>query len=639
LRAFRGALFASAQAARGNFEMIARTLLLSVSLAVLAGCATPPVPPADAPSPIAEPAAAAPVKTAQGEHAKLFDLFKRSDEATLKRNPLQALFRGDMRYAAHFGDYISDAYYDAERAAAESDLAALHGIDRAVLNPTDQIAYDVFEFQTRDTLRGLEPDLLALTQVRPMNHFYGFHTFYPTFASGQGGAPFKTLADYDNNLLRHKEFVTYLDRAIERFRQGEASGVVESKLTVRNMIEQLDTQLKQKPEDSPYFGPAKDFPDSFSAAEKARLTAEYRLAVTDELYPALTRLRDFLRDEYLANAREGVGELYMRGGDKLYAYQLQSTTTLPLTAEQIHQTGLSEVARITAEMEKVRQEVGFKGDLQHFFDYMRTAKRFQPKSRAALTQGFYDIQKQVEPKLPEYFAVMPKAKLEIRPYEPFREKFEAGGSYEGGTPDGSRPGTFYFNAYDLPTRSTWGMTTLFLHEGEPGHHFQISLAQENTALPSFMRFGGNTAYVEGWALYAETLGYPMGLYKDPYQHFGTLNDEMLRAMRLVVDTGIHAKGWSRDQAIAYMLGHSGMGKTDATAEVERYIAIPSQATAYKTGALTIQRLRDKAQAALGDKFDIREFHAEVLNTGALPLAILEQKIDRWIAAKQQAAAS
>jgi len=234
---------------------------------------------------------------------------------------------------------------------------------------------------------------------------------------------------------------------------------------------------------------------------------------------------------------------------------------------------------------------------------------------------------------------MPKSKLVIRPYEPFREKFEAGGSYESGTPDGSRPGTFYFNAYDLPSRNTTEMTTLFLHEGEPGHHFQISLAQENNALPAFMRFGGNTAYAEGWALYAETLGYGMGLYKDPYQRFGTLNDEMLRAMRLVVDTGIHSKGWTREQAIDYMLSHSGMSRTDATAEVERYIAIPSQATAYKVGALTIQRLRKKAEDALGPKFDIREFHAEVLDTGALPLAVLEEKIDRWIAAKKAGAPS
>jgi uncharacterized protein (DUF885 family) len=251
-----------------------------------------------------------------------------------------------------------------------------------------------------------------------------------------------------------------------------------------------------------------------------------------------------------------------------------------------------------------------------------------------LTQGYYKIGKDVDSKLPAYFSTLPKAKLEIRPYEPFREKFEAGGSYEQGTPDGSRPGIFYFNAYDLPSRTTPGMTTLYLHEGSPGHHFQISLAQENTDLPPFMRFGGNTAFVEGWALYAETLGYDMGYYADPYQRFGTLSDEMLRAMRLVVDTGIHSKGWTREQAIDYMLSHSNMGRTDATAEVERYIAIPSQALAYKTGAMTIQKLRRKAEAELGDKFDIREFHAQVLMTGSLPLAILEQKIDRWIASKK-----
>jgi uncharacterized protein (DUF885 family) len=285
-------------------------------------------------------------------------------------------------------------------------------------------------------------------------------------------------------------------------------------------------------------------------------------------------------------------------------------------------------------METIRKEVGFEGSLEQFFDYLRTAKRFQPKSREELRNGFLAVKRKVEGKIPAFFALTPKAPLEIRSYEPFREKFEAGGSYEQGTPDGSRPGIFYYNAYDLPSRSTWEETTLFLHEGEPGHHFQISLAQENKGLPNFMRFGGNTAYVEGWALYAESLGYPMGMYGDPYQRFGNLNDEMLRAMRLVVDTGIHAKGWTRDQAIDYMLSHSGMGRTDATAEVERYIAIPSQALAYKIGQLKIAELRDKAKAALGDKFDIREFHAQVLDTGALPLPVLEEKIDDWIAAKK-----
>jgi uncharacterized protein (DUF885 family) len=470
--------------------------------------------------------------------------------------------------------------------------------------------------------------------VRPINHFFGIHTFYPTFASGKGAAPFKTLEDYDNNLKRHKEFVIFLDRAIGRFREGEKSGVVETKMTVRNMIEQLDNQLKMKPEDSPYYGPVKEFPAAIAATDRPRLTQEYRAAITDEIYPALTRLRDFLKTEYLPHARDGAGLMYMPGGDKLYRYLVQSTTTTQMTPEEIHQLGLSEVTRITGEFDKVRQQVGFKGSLAKFFDYIRTSPKFQPKSREALTQGYYDLQKTVEPKLPALFSTFPKAKLVIRPYEPFREKFEAGGSYEQGSADGSRPGTFYFNAYDLPSRNTTEMTTLFLHEGEPGHHFQISLAQENEALPPFMRFGGNTAYVEGWALYSESLGYEMGLYKDPYQRFGTLNDEMLRAMRLVVDTGIHTKGWTRDQAIKYMLDHSGMSRTDATAEVERYIAIPSQATAYKVGALTIQRLRKKAEDALGPKFDVREFHAQVLDTGALPLAILEEKIDAWIAAKK-----
>jgi uncharacterized protein (DUF885 family) len=584
--------------------------------------------------PAAVPAAPVSAEPEQSERDRLFALFEASDEASLQRNPFSAIFRGDLRYADRFGDYISDEYIAAERAAAQADLAALATIDRSKLSPTDQLAHDTFEWQTKDNLRGLQPDIVALTAVRPMNHFFGLHTFYPTFASGSGAAPFKTLADYENNLKRHKEFVVYLDRVIDRFREGQRTGVVETKMTVRNMIEQLDSQLAQTVEESSYHGPVETFPDTIDAADQERLTAQYRAAITDDLYPALRRLRDYLQTEYLADAREGHGLIYMKGGDKLYAHQLESTTTLPLTAGQIHELGLSEVARITGEFQKVKNETGFNGTLAEFFDHIRTSPKFQPESREALTEAYYDLEKKVAPLLPQYFSKLPKAGLEIRPYEPFREKFEAGGSYQPGTPDGSRPGIFYFNAYDLPSRSTTEITTLYLHEGAPGHHFQISLAQENEALPSFMRFGGNTAYVEGWALYAETLGYPMGLYEDPYQRFGTLNDEMLRAMRLVVDTGIHAKGWTRERAIEYMLSNSGMGTTDATAEVERYIAIPSQATAYKVGSLTIQRLRAKAESELGDRFDIREFHTQVLDTGALPLPVLEAKIDDWIASRR-----
>ncbi|HEY0150105.1 MAG TPA: DUF885 domain-containing protein [Allosphingosinicella sp.] len=606
-----------------------RILLAASSALALSACTstgdTNVVTTAEAP---AAPAAA----PAQDEGARLAALFRESDEAGLKRNPLNALFRGDMRYADRFGDFISDEYFDAERAAGEADLAALKRIDRAKLNPTDKIAYDVFKTQTEQGLEALSPEYMALTVVRPMNHFFGFHTFYPTFASGKGAAPFKTVEDYDNNLKRHGEFVTYIDRAIGRFREGMASGVVETKLTVRNMIDQLDTQLKQKPEESSYFGPVGQFPDAVPAAERTRLTGEYRTAITGQLYPALTRLRDFLKNEYLPVAREGAGLVHMKGGLGLYRTLIEQTTTLPLEPDYVHNLGLSEVARIKKGMEEIKTQVGFKGTLAQFFDHLRTDPKFKEKSRESLTQRYYDIGKKVDAKIPSQFSTIPKAPLEIRPYEEFREKFEAGGSYQSGTPDGSRPGIFYFNAYDLPSRTTPGITTLYLHEGAPGHHFQISLAQENEALPAFMRFGGNTAYVEGWALYSETLGYEMGLFDDPYQRFGTLSDEMLRAMRLVVDSGIHAKGWTREQAIDYMLANSDMGRTDATAEVERYIAIPSQALAYKIGALTIQRLKKKAQDALGSRFDPREFHAQVLMTGALPMTVLEKKIDDWIAA-------
>ncbi len=566
------------------------------------------------------------------EGEKLKALFAADDEASLKRNPLNGLFRGDMRYADRFGDFVSDAYFDAERAAAEDNVKSLKAIDQAKLNPTDQIAYDVFMRNQNDTIKGLSKPYLELTAVRPLNHFFGFHTFYPNFASGQGAAPFKTMEDYENNLKRHKEFVTLIDASIGRFRQGMDTGVFETKMTITNVIDQLDTQLKQAVEESPYFGPTKTFPEGFSEADKARLTSKYRAAIEDGIYPAYTRLRDFLKADYLPVAREGVGLMHMKGGAKLYDYLIESTTTLPMTADEIHTLGLSEVTRIKTGMETIRKEVGFKGTLPEFFDHLRNDPKFKAASREALTQGYYDLGKKVDAVISSQFKYLPRAPLEIRPYEEFREKYEAGGSYQSGTPDGSRPGIFYFNAYDLPSRTTPGMTTLYLHEGAPGHHFQISIAQENEALPAFMRFGGNTAYVEGWALYSETLGYDMGLYKDPYQRFGTLSDEMLRAMRLVVDTGLHSKGWTREKAIEYMLANSDMGKTDATAEVERYIAIPSQALAYKIGALTIQRLKAKSQKALGKKFDVREFHNQILNTGALPLTVLEKKIDDWIAA-------
>ena len=403
------------------------------------------------------------------------------------------------------------------------------------------------------------------------------------------------------------------------------------------MIEQFDNLIKQGVETSVFYGPVKKFPDGISAADQARLRTAYATQIRDVILPAHQRMRDFLANEYLAKARDTVGLGGMPGGDKLYAYLIESNTTLPLKAEDVHQLGLREVARITREMEAQKAKVGFKGTLAQFFEYLRTDAKFQPKSAEELRDGYRAIEARVLKRIPEQFSLVPKTPLEIRPVPAYKEKTDAGGSYQGGTPDGSRPGVFYYNTYDLPTRSTWEMETLFLHEGIPGHHFQISLAQENAALPAFMRFGGNTAYAEGWGLYAETLWPELGVETDPYQRMGGLNDEMLRAMRLVVDTGIHAKGWTRDQSIAYMLANSPMGKPDATAEVERYIAIPGQALAYKIGQLTMSRLKADAKTQLGAKFDPRAFHAQVLDTGALPMPVLEAKIASWVAATKGAA--
>jgi len=566
------------------------------------------------------------------EHDKLFALFADADERSLKLNPVGALFRGDMRYADRLGDYLTDEHLAASKADNAENLAKLAEIDRSKLSPTDQLAYDVFAYNQQREREGYAPAILAASEVRPVNHFSGFHTFYPNFASGQSAAPFKTVEDYENNLKRHEDYIAITDRAIGKFREGMETGVYETKLTIGNVVSQLDTQLKMPVEESPFFMPVKNFPEEFSAEEKARLTVEYT-AATEEIYAAHERMRDFLRDEYMAVARDSVGLSQMKGGAELYRHMVEGTTTLPLEPDYLHELGLSEVARIKNGLEQIKQEVGFEGTLNEFFDYVRTDEQFKPESREALTQSYYDIGEQVDEKIGEYFSLVPKTPLEIKPYEEYREKFEAGGSYNSGAPDGSRPGTFYFNAYDLPSRLTTGNVTLYLHEGAPGHHFQISLAQENTDLPAFMRFGGNTAYVEGWALYSETLGYEMGFFDDPWNRYGTLQDEQLRAMRLVVDTGLHAKGWTREQAIDFMLENSGMTRTEVVAEVERYIAIPSQALAYKVGAIKIQELRKRAEDQLGEDFDIREFHAEVLDTGSLPMPVLENKIDRWIASK------
>ena len=588
--------------------------------------------------PMAPPAVAAasaePPAADSSAERRLMQLFADDAAREEKLDPLDALYRGEPVDPATLALLFTAELDRRSLASARRSLDELARIDRAQLGPERRISYDVFAGDKREAVAFLQPDVLALTAVRPFNHFGGLHVEFPSLMAHDGSLPYRTTQDYRRALALEAAFPRVLDTALGRFRQGIASGVVESQLTVGNMIAQIDALLAQPVEKSPFYSPVLNFPNSVREADRAELRREFRAVVEDEINPAYRRLRTFLADEYMPAARETVGISTMRGGPGLYRMLIAHETTLKLEPDAVHALGLAEVARIQREMETVKTQLGGSGPLRTFFEKIRTDPRFHPATAEELERGFARIAADVELQIPRYFARVPATPLVIRPYPSYRAQYEAGGSYSEGSLEAKRPGVFYFNTYDLPSRFLTGMATLYLHEGAPGHHFQISLAQEDKSLPAFQRFGGNNAFIEGWALYAETLGYDMGFYKDPRQHWGTLDDEMLRAMRLVVDTGIHAKGWSREQAIDYMLANSGMGRTDATSEVDRYIANPAQALGYKIGALTIQRLRREAEAALGARFDIRAFHAQVLGSGALPLPVLEAKIRGWIAAQR-----
>jgi len=566
--------------------------------------------------------------------AALRQIFADSDEAALELDPLAAMMRGDMRYAGQFGDYITPGYYARVKADAEDEMKRLDAIDRTALSREDRIAYDVFRYQGRQLLDFYERGIIAIQAQLPIDHFSGEHVFYPDICSGKSVAPFDTVQDYDNGLERLEGYALYLERTIGRMREGMAAGHTQPRLVMENILDQLARQMDGGVEASPFYQPIKDLPDDFAATDRERLARAYRAVIDERVFGAYLKLQEFIRTEYLAASREAKpGLVSMKDGPALYKALIEQNTTTDMSAEEIHRIGLDEVARIRHDMLAIKDRVGFNGTLKEFFGHLRTDPQFKFASKQALLDGYNAIRARVDVAVPKLFSLTPRSPFEIRPVPGYSEENEAAGSYRQGTPDGTRPGIFFVNTYDLPSRTTPGMETLFLHEAIPGHHFQISLAQENEALPNFLRFGGNTAFVEGWALYAESLGPELGMFTDPYQAFGSLDDEMLRAIRLVLDTGIHAMGWTREQAIQYMLDNSAQSETEARTEVERYIAIPGQALAYKVGALTIRRLRTEAEQALGDRFDPREFHAQVLDTGALPMAVLEAKIRDWISTK------
>ena len=508
----------------------------------------------------------------------------------------------------------------------ESMLQRLQEIDRDQLDYQDQLSYDMFRILREQELEGEQ----FPSYLQPINQFYLFPSSFVRLGSGSGRHPFESVKDYDDFLSRAEDFAVWVDQAIVNMGEGAAQGIVQPRVLMQKVVPQLESQIVDRAEDSGFWTPIEDMPAGFSEDDRARLTAAYRDSIENTIIPAFRRLNNFIGDEHMAATREtyGLGEL--PNGEDWYAFMVRVRTTTDLTPEQIHQIGLDEVARIHGEMRGVMEEVGFEGSLDEFFEFMNTDEQFFFDEPDQLIQGYRDMSDHVGGLAKKLFDIEPKTAFEVRRVEPFREQSASGGSYQAGTMDGSRSGIFYANAYNIKARPKWAMESLYLHEAIPGHHFQIALQQEAEYLPMFRRFAGFTAYIEGWGLYSETLGKEIGVYTDPYQYFGALNAELWRAIRLVVDTGIHAKGWTRQEVLDYMYANSAVAEARAVSEAERFMALPGQALAYKIGQLKIREIRNNAEERLGDDFDVIAFHREVLKDGPMPLSMLEAKIDRWV---------
>jgi len=556
----------------------------------------------------------------------LHALFDEFFERGLELNPMRASRIGDYRYNDRFANSIGPEHREASHQMDEEFLARLLEIDREQLSRQHQLSYDMFRLNREQSLEGER----FPGHLQPINQFYSTLNSFVQLGSGTSIHPFKTVKHYDDWLSRIDGFVVYADQAIENMREGVRQGVVQPRILMAKSLPQIESQIVDSAEQSGFWAPIENIPDEFSNEDRERLTVAFKDAIENKVIPTYQRVANFVGDQYLAAARDTVGLYALPDGPDWYLYNVKRITTTDLTPDEIHQIGLDEVARIHDEMRGVMAEVGFEGDLKDFFDYMNSDEQFYFDEAEELIQGYRDMSERISELSRNLFDVFPNSSLEVRRVEPFREASASGGSYRTGTPDGSRAGVFYANAYDIKSRPIWAMESLFLHEAIPGHHFQRSLQVENEDLPNFRRFGNYTAFTEGWGLYAESLGQEIGVYTDPYQYFGALNAELWRAIRLVVDTGLHAREWTRQDVLDYMYANSAVKEARAVSEAERFMAIPGQALAYKIGQLKIRELRDNAEARLGDKFDVKAFHSQVLMDGPMPLSMLEDKIDDWV---------
>ena len=551
-------------------------------------------------------------------------------DESLDFNPLSATYNGRHEFDDQFLPEISQLNRDKKAAFYKKYQQRLTLIDQSQL--TGQALLN-FEVLSRDLALKLE-GMQYKDYLLPINQMSGAHNTFAGFGSGQSAQPFNTVADYEKFIKRAEGFVKWLASVEQSMAQGVKQGVVLPMPLAKKLLPQFKAHVVTNAEDSLFYSPIKAMPDSFSADEKQQLKAQYITLILDKLVPAYQRMSDFLANNYIPHARDSVGYADLPNGKAWYEYQIKKNTTLSLSADEIHEIGLSEVARILSEMKTVKNTVGFEGDLSAFFNHLRDSDEFYYKTADELIAAYEQIKLKIDARLPKLFNIEPKAPYVVKAVETYRAQSAAGASYAGPAPDGSRPGIFYINTYNLKAQPKFLLETLSIHEAAPGHHFQIALQQEVESLPDFRKFGGYTVFAEGWALYAESLGKELGLFTDPYMWYGRLNDEQLRAMRLVLDTGFHAKGWTRQQGIDYMLANSSMAKSDVIAEVERYIAWPGQALSYKLGEFKIKQLRDYGHHQLGEQFDIKAFHTQILIDGALPMPILEQKIKRWVKSQQ-----
>jgi len=558
----------------------------------------------------------------------LNQLLQEQWEYTLKNNPETATTLGDLRYNNRWTEF-SKNQIEKDKKTTQNFLKRFEAIDSTGFSATDQLNKDLMIYQLKETLKNYDLKLYEM----PFNQMWGLHLQFPGFISS---IPFNNAKQYQDYIARLKQIPLILDQGIQLAKQGQKDALIPPKYLIEKVAKQIDSIATPAGVDSVFASPLKQFPKNISKAEQERLSREILQAIDQNVRPAYQKLGTFIQKDYLPYGRQHEGIWSLPNGDELYRFYVENNTTTSESPENIHQLGLKEVVRIEAEMLKIAKAQGF-NDLKSFQQSLKTNPAVFPKSREEILEIYRGYIAQMQPELPKLFGLLPKNKVEVLPVEQYREKEAAGAEYHQGTPDGSRPGQVYVNTGDFSERSKISMESTAYHEAIPGHHMQIDIAQNLPNLPMFRKQPNDTAYIEGWALYAEQLGKDVGFYKDPLSDYGRLSSELFRACRLVVDTGVHYKKWTRQQMIDFMREHSALDEPDIQAETDRYIAIPAQALAYKMGQLKILELRELAKHELGDRFDIKAFHDMILNAGTLPLNILDARIKNWI--KEQKAAA